>query len=76
MNINQGNNSITKKSIQPVFTQHKYFISSLNHPISHTIVEEIRNDHENDVNPHIICGTLCLNSVLPVHSSVKIALNP
>jgi hypothetical protein len=39
-----------------VYKQLRYFISSVNTFVGHAIVEAIRNDHVNDVDPHIIVG--------------------
>ena len=36
--------------------QYKYFVSCVDTILGHSIVEELRNDHLNDINPHIIVG--------------------
>ena len=41
--------------------QLRYFVSSLNTFVGHAIVENLRNDHINDDNPHIIVGSLSEN---------------
>jgi hypothetical protein len=37
--------------------QLRFFVSSLNTFVGHSIIETIRNDHINDENPHIILGS-------------------
>lgn len=39
--------------------QLKFFVSCVDTLIGQAIVEQVRNDHLNDVNPHIILGFLC-----------------
>ena len=37
--------------------QLKYFVSCVNTITGQAIIEEVRNDHLNDINPHIIVGS-------------------
>jgi len=46
------------KSKKKEIPQLKYFISSVDTLLGQAIVEQVRNDHTNDVNPHIIFGLL------------------
>ena len=48
---------ISKKNKKEI-PQLKYFISSVDTLLGQAIVEQVRNDHTNTVNPHIILGLL------------------
>ncbi|EGR29938.1 hypothetical protein IMG5_145930 [Ichthyophthirius multifiliis] len=53
---------ITKKTgtdkKQIIQKQHKFFINNINTVVGQALVESLRNDHENDENPHLILGSL------------------
>ena len=76
---------ISKLSTIP---QLKYFVSCVDTIVGQAIVEQVRNDHFNDVNPHIIVGlqlsipytniflgTKSPKLVGPIPSSVKQIVN-
>jgi adenylate kinase len=41
----------------------RFYISSLNSFVGHSLVESLRNDHINDDNPHFIVGSKCKGEV-------------
>ena len=51
--------------------QFRFFISNVNSIIGQALVEMLRNDNENDVNPHIIVGTLNKDDPTPCCRGVK-----
>jgi len=55
--------------------QLKFFVSCVNTITGQAIVEEVRNDHLNDINPHIIVGTKSSKVVGPIPNSVKKIVN-
>jgi len=55
--------------------QLKYFVSCVNTITGQAIIEEVRNDHLNDINPHIIVGTKSSKVVGPIPKSVGKIVN-
>lgn len=48
----------------------RYFVSSLNTFVGQSIVENLRNDHENDENAHFIVGSTSENENNPIPQGV------
>lgn len=63
--------SLSKGSMQ----QCRYFVTGLNTSVGQEIVELLRNDNENDVNPHIIVGTIDPNDPSDVPRGIKTVIN-
>jgi len=55
--------------------QLNYFVSCVNTITGQAIIEEVRNDHLNDINPHIIVGTKSSKVVGPIPKSVSKIVN-
>lgn len=59
---------------EPQF-QHRIFVNGVNTVLGQTIVEILRNDNENNVNPHIIVGTLDEEDPTPACRGLRRVIN-
>lgn len=60
---------------QETEVQLRIFVSSVNSITGQCIVETLRNDSENDINPHIIVGTLDEEDPTPCCRGLKRLIN-
>ena len=52
---------MAEKKEKATIPQYKFFIGSINTVLGQAITETVRNDHLNDINPHIIFGNIKIN---------------
>jgi len=55
--------------------QHRIFVNAVNSVLGQSVVEILRNDNENDINPHIIVGTLDEEDPTPACRGIKRLIN-
>ena len=60
---------------QETEAQLRIFVNAVNSVSGQAIVETLRNDNENDVNPHIIVGTLDEEDPTPACRGIKRLIN-
>ena len=55
--------------------QNRIFVNAVNSTLGQAVVEILRNDNENDINPHIIVGTLDEEDPTPPARGLKRLIN-